>query len=158
EGQTLGERLKAGPDVASQSTALLQVFARICQALAFAHRKGVIYRDLKPGNIMIGEHGEVQVIDWGLAKFLAGRDAWPAEATQTSVTPNESDDHTQPGSVMGTLEYMPPEQAKGRIEEMSERSDVFGLGAILCAILTGKPPYVGPTKANVLRQAQNAQL
>src|SRR5262249_13554294 len=84
EGQTLGERIKSGSDVASQRTALLQVFARVCQALAFAHRKGVIYRDLKPGNIMVGEHGEVQVIDWGLAKFLVERDVLPEEAFETN--------------------------------------------------------------------------
>jgi lipopolysaccharide biosynthesis regulator YciM len=158
EGQTLGERLKAGSDVASQRTALLQVFARVCQAVAFAHRKGVIYRDLKPGNIMVGEHGEVQVIDWGLAKFLAERDVVPAEAFETNGSLDVSNDPTREGEWMGTWPYMPREQAKGRIKEMDRRSDVFGLGAILCEILTGKPPYVGPTTKDVIREARDADL
>ena len=158
KGQELKESLKAEPDMPSQRTALLQVFARVCQALAFAHREGVIHRDLKPGNIMVGEHGEVQVMDWGLAKFLAERDVLPAEATQTNGSPDESNDRTRDGDKLGTWPYMPPEQAKGRIVEMDRRSDVFGLGAILCEILTGEPPYVGPTIADVMRQAREADL
>jgi eukaryotic-like serine/threonine-protein kinase len=157
EGKTLAERLQAEPDVASRRTELLQVFARVCQALAFAHREKVIHRDLKPGNIMVGEHGEVHVMDWGLAKSLAKRDVLPAEAAQTNGTSDESDDHTKPGSMMGTCEYMSPEQANGRTEEMDRRTDVFGLGAILCEILTGQPPYVG-SKADVMRQAREADL
>src|SRR5262249_41084719 len=97
KGQELKELLKPRPDGASQLAALLQVFARVCQALAFAHREKVIHRDLKPGNIMVGEHGEVHVMDWGLAKSLAKRDVLPAEAAQTSGTSDESDDHTKPG-------------------------------------------------------------
>src|SRR5262249_52054867 len=156
EGQTLGERIKAGPDVASRRMDLLQVFVRVCQAMAFAHKRGVIHRDLKPVHAMVGEHGEGQIIDWGLAKVLAGSDVLPAEAAQTTGTPDERDDYTEAGSVMGTWEYMPPEQACG--ERVDERADVFGLGGILCAILTGQPPYVGPTKADVIRQAREADL
>jgi tetratricopeptide (TPR) repeat protein len=107
---------------------------------------------------MVGKHGEVQVMDWGVAKALTETDILPAEAARTNGTPDDSDDHTQPGSVMGTWEYMPPEQANGRIEEVDRHSDVFGLGAILCAILTGQPPYVGPTEADVKRQAREADL
>jgi tetratricopeptide (TPR) repeat protein len=158
KGQELKELLKAGPDMASQRTALLQVFARVCQALAFAHREGVIHRDLKPGNIMVEEHGVVLVMDWGLAKFLAERDVLPAEGAQTNGSLDESNGLTRDGEEVGTWPYMPPEQANGRIKEMDRRSDVFGLGAILCAILTGKPPYVGPTKADVKRQARVADL
>jgi tetratricopeptide (TPR) repeat protein len=135
KGQELKKLVKAGPDMASRRMALLQVFARVCQALAFAHKEGVIHGDLKSGNIMVGEHGEVQVMDWGLAKVLA-----------------ESDDQTGVG---GTWPYMSREQANGRIEEMDRRTDVFGLGAILCEILTGQPPYVGP---DVKRQARDADL
>jgi hypothetical protein len=135
KGQALSKLLKARPERALQRMALLQVFARVCQALAFAHKKGVIHLDLKPSNVMVGEHGEVQVMDWGLAKVVA-----------------ESDDQT---GVWVTWPYVSREQANGRIEEMDQRSDVFGLGAILCEILTGQPPYVGP---DVIRQACNADL
>jgi tetratricopeptide (TPR) repeat protein len=138
EGKTLAEILQAEPDVASRRTELLQVFARVCEALAFAHRERVLHLDLKPGNVMVGAHREVQVMDWGLSKLL-----------------DESDDQT---GVAGTWPYMSPEQANGRIEEVDRRSDVFGLGAMLCAILTGKPPYVGPTPEDVKRQACEADL
>ncbi|HKB39027.1 MAG TPA: protein kinase, partial [Gemmataceae bacterium] len=158
DGKKLGEQLKAESDVASRRTEFLQVFTRVCQALAFAHSKGVIHRDLKPGNIMVGEHGEVQLMDWGLAKFLSGRGLLPAETTQTSGTPDTSDHHTLEGEWLGTWPYMPPEQANGQIEKMDRRSDVFGLGAILCEILTGKPPYDDPAKEDVMHKALEADL
>jgi tetratricopeptide (TPR) repeat protein len=158
KGKTLAEILQAEPDVASRRTELLQVFARVCEALAFAHRQGVIHRDLKPGNIMVGEHGEVQVIDWGVAKTLAGSDVLPEEAAQTSGSPDESNDRSRLRERLGTLPYMPPEQANGQIEKMGRHSDVFGLGAMLCTILTGEPPYAGSTYEDVMRQACEADL
>jgi hypothetical protein len=154
KGRDLEKLLGAEPDLLSRRIAWLQVFARVCQALAFAHREGVIHRDLKPIHIMVGEHGEVHIIDWGLAKVLGQREvltpaeSWPWPSAISSID----------GEAMGTWPFMPPEQAKGRIEEMDRRSDVFGLGAVLCSILTGKPPYVGPTLEDVIRQAQNAEL
>jgi tetratricopeptide (TPR) repeat protein len=151
EGDTLADLLKPGSDVTSQRMYLLQVFARVCQALAFAHNKGVIHRDLKPIHVMVGEHGEVHIIDWGLAKELGqGEVLAPAESSHWPSPISSTD-----GQAMGTPAYMPPEQANGRIKEMDRRSDVFGLGAILCEILTGQPPYVGP---DVMRQAQEADL
>jgi hypothetical protein len=155
EGQKLGALLK-NPAAAGRID-FLQVFARICEAMAFAHQKGVIHRDLKPGNVMAGEHGEVLVIDWGIAKLLAESDVLGADAVRANGTPEDSD-HTQPGSVMGTLEYMPREQANGWTEQVDQRSDVFGLGGILCAILTGHPPYIGDTKVDVIRRAREADL
>jgi hypothetical protein len=121
---------------------------------------------------MVGAFGEVQLMDMGVAKVLpwssilrSGLGAvwptsseWPEDATQTYVILDECDNYTVPGSVMGTWEFMPPEQARGRACEADERSDVFGLGAFLCAILTGKPPYVGLTKEEVKRQARAADL
>jgi hypothetical protein len=154
KGRELDKLLKAAPDLVSQRTTWLQVFAHVCQALAFAHRQGVIHRDLKPIHVMVGEHGEVHIIDWGLAKVLGQRDvlayadSWPWPSASSSID----------GQAMGTWPFMPPEQARGRIEEMDRRSDVFGLGAVLCSILTGKPPYVGPTLEDIIRQAQNAEL
>jgi tetratricopeptide (TPR) repeat protein len=138
EGQTLAEILQAEPDLASRRTELLLVFARVCEALAFAHSKRVIHLDLKPSNVMVGAHREVQVMDWGLAKLL-----------------DESDNQL---GVAGTWPYMSREQANGRFDEVDRRSDVFGLGGMLCAILTGKPPYDGPTPADVIRQAKEADL
>ncbi|MCA8967918.1 MAG: protein kinase, partial [Planctomycetes bacterium] len=106
--------------------------------------------DLKPANVMIGSFGEVQVVDWGMGKVLQRpdtADAQTLDAQQQSIieTVRSRDGSTQSvvGSVMGTPAYMPPEQARGDVESMDARSDVFALGAILCEILTGAPPYVG---------------
>jgi tetratricopeptide (TPR) repeat protein len=137
EGPRLADLLEAGPDVAPRRMELLQAFARVCQALAFAHGKGVIHADLKPHNVMVGKHGEVQVMDWGEAKVLTERGDRPGRAV--------------------TWPYASPEAANGRAGQVDRRSDVFGLGAILCAILTGKPPYLGSLK-DVKRQAREADL
>jgi tetratricopeptide (TPR) repeat protein len=154
EGDTLADLLNPGSDVTSQRMHLLQVFARVCQALAFAHSRGVIHRDLKPIHVMVGEHGEVHIIDWGLAKALGQSDVlMPAESSRWPSFISSID-----GKAMGTWPYMSPEQANGRLEEMDRRCDVFGLGGILCAILTGKPPYVGSTPEDVKRQARDADL
>jgi tetratricopeptide (TPR) repeat protein len=153
EGDTLAELLKPGSDVTSHRMYLLQVFVRVCSALAFAHNKGVIHRDLKPIHVMVGAHGEVYIIDWGLAKVLGQSDvlapaeSWPWPSPMSSID----------GQAMGTWPYMPPEQANGRINEMDRRSDVFGLGAMLCEILTGQPPYTG-AKTDVMRQAFKPHL
>jgi len=126
----------------------------------------VIHRDLKPLNIMVGAFGEVQVMDWGLAKVL---DTPSCEAESSSVprvapggTRIRTDPQEGPGLASqhgwGTLEYMPPEQANGEVNRLDTRCDVFALGAILCKILTGQPPYVG-RNAEVLRlQAITAEL
>jgi tetratricopeptide (TPR) repeat protein len=135
----------------------------------------VIHRDLKPLNVMVGAFGEVQVMDWGLAKRL--RDSRPemapsataaiAESATASAspsgetadyTPDASDPRTQAGQVMGTFAYMPPEQARGEVQRLDERSDVFGLGAILCQILTGQPPYRSTGKKDLWRQAREGDL
>lgn len=147
EGRTLADLL-AVDEV--ERGKLVATFEQICQAVAYAHAHKVVHRDLKTANIMVGAFGEVQVMDWGLAKVLApmadaGATSAIAEPTAASGVDSEpgADDATRTGSVLGTPAYMPPEQANGAIDEIDERSDVFGLGAILCAILTGNPPYVG---------------
>jgi serine/threonine protein kinase len=119
---------------------LLGAFVSIGNAIAFAHSRGVLHRDLKPANIMVGEFGEVQVMDWGLAKEVGAAEA-QATGDPTEVVPNP--DGTQAGSVLGTPAYMAPEQAEGRTEDQDERTDVFGLGGILYEILTATAPFAG---------------
>jgi tetratricopeptide (TPR) repeat protein len=158
KGRTLADLLADRPDPSADRGRFLQDFLRVCQTVAYAHAKGVIHRDLKPSNVMIGLFGEVLVMDWGLAKVLPrGGIADEERATQASggrqpPVPEEptvirtarsgSGSDTAAGSVMGTPAFMSPEQAGGETEKLDERADVFGLGAILCVILTGQPPYV----------------
>ncbi|MGA3119573.1 MAG: serine/threonine-protein kinase [Polyangiaceae bacterium] len=109
----------------------LEIFTKVCDALAYAHHRGVIHRDLKPENIMVANFGQVYVMDWGLARL-----------TKTKPASGNSSQMEAPGPV-GTPGYMAPEQARGTPAEMDERSDVFGLGAVLYEIVSGKTPY-GP--------------
>ena len=147
KGETLADLLKARTDPAVERGRYLAIFERIAQAVGYAHSHKVIHRDLKPANIMVGNFGEVQVMDWGLAKVLdAGAATVPVVDDRTFATEirslRDSAESTQAGSLMGTPSYMPPEQAIGAVGQITQRADVFGLGAILCVILTGKPPYV----------------
>ncbi|MCU0723009.1 MAG: serine/threonine protein kinase, partial [Planctomycetes bacterium] len=133
---------------------LLEIFLKICDALAFAHSRGVLHRDLKPENVMAGAFGEVLVLDWGLAK-VKGRADKASEAVATARSESEGE-RSITGDVMGTPAYMPPEQAKGLVEEIDARSDVFALGGILYKILTRKAPYGGATVTNILASAMDA--
>src|SRR5262249_5987082 len=136
---------------AAERGRFVAVLEQICQALAYAHSHLVIHRDLKPANVMVGAFGEVQVMDWGLAKVLGAhvtlRDDPQAtsSATQVGSLRDTVASFTQAGSVLGTPASMPPEQATAAITEIDARSDVFGLGAILAVILTGAPPFSAPT-------------
>lgn len=123
---------------------LLGIFRNVCNAIAFAHSKGVLHRDLKPENVMVGEFGEVLVMDWGLAKIVGKPGDAVAEQLSALIHP-QSAAMTMHGAVLGTPQYMSPEQALGHIEALDERSDIFSLGGILYAILTLRPPVEGKT-------------
>jgi len=165
KGKTLSALLGARQTPRQGRRRALSIFESVCQTMAYAHARGVIHRDLKPSNIMVGSFGEVLVVDWGMGKVLrtggvADERAAKRKAEQTVVTTLRSEGEGSAsviGSVMGTPRYMSPEQARGDIENVDERSDVFGLGAVLCEILTGAPPYNGKDN-EVFAQASMAEL
>jgi serine/threonine-protein kinase len=165
KGQTLAAILSQ-PAVDRQR--LLSIVLLVAQTLAYAHAKGVIHRGLETANIMVGAFGEVQVMDWGLAKVLAegGHDEQASRTQQereqatTSRTsrPSGSRADIEAGLLLGAPAYMPPEQANDNPTSPDRRADVFGLGAILCEVLTGKPPYMGRSAEEVRRKACNGDL
>ncbi len=144
KGKTFGALLTKRRDATEDRSRYLRIFEKVCQTVAYVHARGVIHRDLKPANMMVGAFGEVLVIDWGFAKVL-GREhpASEADAERSvhTVRSGPEGSHSQAGSVMGTPTYMAPEQARGHVDDVDTRADVFALGAILCEILTGEPPY-----------------
>lgn len=115
------------------------VIVRVCQAMAFAHGKGVVHRDLKPSNIMVGDLGEVYIMDWGLAKSAGA--SGERDIRLARGAGGDSPLMTMDGAVVGTPAYMPPEQAQSRVEEVDHLSDIYSLGALLYELLAGHPPY-----------------
>src|SRR5262245_38670202 len=148
-GQTLAELLAARATPAEDLSRWVGVFEQVCEAVAFAHARDLIHRDLKPSNVMLGDFGEVLVMDWGIAKVLAARpQSAPVPPTLVLLSPAIGDaatapgePETLPGEAKGTPAFMAPEQARGEVSRVSKASDVFGLGGILCVTLTGQPPY-----------------
>lgn len=136
---------------------LLIAFQKVCDAVAFAHSKGVIHRDLKPANLMIGEFGEVLVMDWGLAK-LVGSAAEKFVADNPGAFVRAGGGITLAGTVAGTPLYMAPEQASGDVASVDERSDVYALGAILYELLTLKTPVAGRNVAEVLHKVSYGKI
>jgi serine/threonine-protein kinase len=128
---------------------LLTAFVAVCNAVAYAHSRGVLHRDLKPRNVVLGDYGEVIVLDWGLARVMGQSDD---DVAPLELSAEGQGAATVQGQVLGTPAYMPPEQAEGRLDLLGPASDVYGLGAILYEILTGRPPFGGPDTAAVLRR------
>jgi serine/threonine-protein kinase len=131
---------------------LLRRFLDVCNTVDYAHNRGVLHRDLKPGNIMVGRYGETLVVDWGMAKATGRREAGPGPEEPTLLPAAASvTAETLPGSALGTPAYMSPEQAAGDLERLGSRSDVYSLGATLYALLTGRAPFEGNDAREVLR-------
>ncbi len=152
DGQTLTYLLDARTSPATELDEFLRFFDHVCQTVAYAHAKGVIHRDLTTNNVLVSTRGRVSVIDWGLSKVVGHRRAPKVTGGTTLITvPNLCD--TAQGVALGTPAFIPPEQVGGS-GKASIRSDVFGLGSILCYVLTGRPPYAGSTMS-VMAQARN---
>jgi len=171
KGDSLRETVKRfheadqGPsrDPGERSLALRRLLGRfldVCNAIEYAHSRGVLHRDLKPGNILLGPYGETLVVDWGLAKVVGRPQPRPPEGEPTlrpfSTSAVES---TLPGQTLGTPGYMSPEQAAGDLDRLGPRSDVFSLGATLYHLLTGRPPFAdSPDCGAVLERTQRCDF
>jgi tetratricopeptide (TPR) repeat protein len=134
---------------------LLTRFAAVCNAVAYAHSRGVIHRDLKPANVMLGPYGETLVVDWGLAKVVGRQTAevdGPGELTLR--LPSGEGSLTQAGKALGTPAFMSPEQARGEVDGLGPPTDVYSLGATLYAVLTDRPPVQGRDTAEVLEKVR----
>jgi tetratricopeptide (TPR) repeat protein len=159
---TYHERRTRGAAGPLELRELLGAFVQVCQAVGYAHSRGVLHRDLKPHNVALGDFGEVMVLDWGLAKVMsepqASASAGPASGPSTvppGVTPAVAHEPTLAGNVLGTPAYMAPEQADGQHDLMDARTDVYGLGAILYQVLTGTAPFTGKDSARVLERVRH---
>jgi serine/threonine-protein kinase len=145
------QRRQAGEAGSLELRELLGEFVAVCNAVAYAHSRGVIHRDLKPQNVVLGDFGEVMVLDWGLAKVL-GQKGEVTSLLPVSLEQAGSREATVHGQVLGTPAYMSPEQAEGRLDLLGPASDVYGLGAVLYQLLTGEPPFAGADTQEVLRR------
>lgn len=157
-GRTLAEaaaeyhaRLGRGEARPSELRELVGAVLGVCHAVAYAHSRGVLHRDLKPQNVVLGDYGEVIVLDWGLARLMSqtGPDEDAAGPPVESAAGVEA---TTQGRVLGTPAYMAPEQATGRPDLFGPATDVYGLGAILYEVLTGRAPFTGTSTLEVLRR------
>jgi serine/threonine-protein kinase len=169
QGQSLKDAIKAfhqadvpGRDPGERSVAfrqLLNRFIAVCNAVEYAHARGVIHRDLKPANVMLGKYGETLVVDWGLAKVV-GRPEVTTGADEATLRPPSAEDSpaTQTGAAVGTPAYMAPEQAAGRLDELGPASDVYSLGATLYCLLTGRQPFAKEDVGALLQKVQRGEL
>jgi serine/threonine protein kinase len=157
-GRTLTEAIRAYHQERRENRAgpldllgLLNAFIGVCNAVAYAHSRGVIHRDLKGQNIVVGDYGEVVVLDWGLAKLVDSPDG-ETGLSSVALEPKQFHAATLIGQALGTPSYMAPEQAAGQLDAIDKRTDVYGLGAMLYEILTGQPPFAGSDTQEVLRR------
>jgi serine/threonine protein kinase len=168
EGQTLEEFLKEtrafhergdAPDEAHALPARLEHFLKVCDAMAYAHDKGVVHRDLKPANVMLGRHNEIYVMDWGICRVLRLPDSGGAGIEGLDDAADaDADTHTRVGTVVGTARYMAPEQALGRNDEISAATDQYALGLMLFELVTLQSAYEGRTVVDVLARAARAEV
>jgi serine/threonine-protein kinase len=145
EGRTLEDCFKERADLAAQREWFVRVFDVVCHAVAYAHARGVVHRDLEPANVMIGKFGEIRVLDWGLAIVIPEKQLGSASVEDARL-----------GAVYGNPAYMAPEQARG--DPTDFRADVFGLGALLCHGLTGAPPFAGGSVTEVARKTATGDI
>jgi hypothetical protein len=162
-GETLEGWLErdAGPRTVQMIGPYLEVLVKICDALSFAHSRGVVHRDLKPANIMIGSHSQVYLMDWGLARIIDTQSASTKQSGPRSIATTRDRDNVEldeEGMVAGSLEYMPPEQAKAHNHLVDERSDVFALGAVLYHVITGYAPFRADDLRERVAKAQAADF
>ena len=136
---------------------LLRRFVDVCNAIEYAHSRGVLHRDIKPANVIVGKHGETLVVDWGLAKTTGRADPGMGERTLIP-SPASGTADTLPGSALGTPAYMSPEQARGDLEHLGAQCDVYSLGATLYCLLTGKPPLENQDAGAMLRSAKTGDF
>ena len=155
EGQALAKVLREATGYEARLR-LLPAVVQVAQTLAFAHERGVVHRDIKPDNVIIGSHGEVALLDWGIAKVRGLGELQQGDATGQAVVVGDAG-MTAHGSVLGTPADMAPEQARGEVANIDERTDVFALGAMLFHVLAGHGPYRGSSITDILHQAQQAQ-
>jgi serine/threonine protein kinase len=153
DGPNLAQLLRDGPLPAKRAAGYVKVIA---EAIHFAHTRRILHRDIKPSNVLIDVNDQPRVTDFGLAKQLAGTGSNPSDSiSQEGVVPTDS--LTLSGQVLGSPAYMPPEQASGQRENVGVTSDVYSLGAILYHALTGRPPFVGQSVADTLKQVENTE-
>lgn len=159
EGKTLGDLLAQRAAPLDDLDRWLDVFAQICAAVAHAHARGVLHRDLKPSNVLLDVHGRAKVVDWGIGKQLGGaEDTASVAGADTAETISGLHGPTRTGMIKGTAAFMAPEQARGQHACIGPRADVFGLGGILCVLLTGRPTYEGKDRVEMLDRAQRGDV
>ncbi len=133
---------------------LLSRFIAVCNAVAYAHSRGVLHRDIKPANVMLGKFGETLLVDWGLAKVMGQAESASRQDEPPLGPSRDGVEHTQQGAVLGTPAFMAPEQAAGRLDQVGPASDIYSLGATLYVLLTGRAPFTDPNIALLLAAVQ----